>query len=199
MQRSLESEFPGRLSISSQPLGSGSSGPFTGPLLQDTSPNEVSSWRRPGRRSRAPGLARWRWRGGLSARTALPTGRMTRAPQSVLPRLPQHHLPGEGSPAERAGLGGGRSDRLPPPRGADHRKEGGGGREGNGGRERSAVNKELPLCEVRRWVPSSRLPEGPLCSSAHSGAVREPARTGRPAPPVELTTCHGSRAAAPSE
>ena len=27
--------------------------------------------------------------------------------------------------------------------------------------ERGAVNKELPLCEVLRWVQSSRLPEGP--------------------------------------
>lgn len=29
------------------------------------------------------------------------------------------------------------------------------------GRERGAVNKELPLCEVLRWVQSRPLPEGP--------------------------------------
>lgn len=101
------------------------------------------------------------------------------------------HLPGEGSPAEWTGGGGRRSDRPPhaaptwsrsPERG--RRGEGNRGRWG-GWRERGAVNKELPLCEVRGRVQSSRLPGGPRSGRQ---PTREPSGSGAPGPTFRLTT-----------
>lgn len=172
----MGSEFPRRLSISSQPLSSRASGPLTArssmipALMRSAAGGDEAG------EAAVGGSARWRWRPTASARwqessTALPTGGMTPAPQSVLPRLPQRHRlgPGRGGGPLRQGRP---PSPAPPPRGADHRKGGGGGSEGNGaggGEERGAVNKELPLCEVLRWVQNSRLPEGPR-------SVRQPTR-----------------------
>lgn len=80
-------------------------------------------------------------------------------------------------PRPRTGRGAAQTGKAPQPcpapawsrspergRRRERRKRGGWG-----GEERGAVNKELPLCEVLRWVQNSRLPEGPR-------SVRQPTR-----------------------
>lgn len=177
----MGSEFPRRLSISSQPLSSRASGPLTArssmipALMRSAAGGEEAG------EAAVGGSARWRWRPTASARwqessTALPTGGMTPAPQSVLPRLPQRHRlgPGRGGGPLRQGRP---PSPAPPPRGADHRKGGGGGSEGNGaggGGRKGRCKQRAALVRSPEMGPEQPASGRPtLCSSAHSGAYRE--------------------------
>lgn len=175
----MESEFPGRLSISSQPLSSRSSGPLATRSSMIPALTRSAGGGDEASEAALGGSARWRWRPAASARwqessTALPTGWMMPAPQSVLPRLPQRLRlrPGRGGQPLRQG---GPPSPAPPPRGADHRKGGGGGSEGNGGWGRKGRCKQKAALvrspEMGPEQPASGRPT--LCSSAHSGAYRE--------------------------
>lgn len=159
----MESELPPRLSVSLQPLSCGSSVPLPsrycriGALMRSaaggdeageaplggggpSARGQESAKHPPRAGGRAP-------RGSAShARPSVAASTLTCATAS----LTEGPRPQSG---ERA-VGGDRA-------GAESRKGGGGGREGSGGRDRRAVNKDLPLCEVRRRVPRSPLPGGP--------------------------------------
>lgn len=96
-------------------------------------------------------------------------------------------------PQQNGQEGGGRRSDRPPPWPAPtwsrspergRRGEGNRGRWG-GWRERGAVNKEPPLCEVRGRVQSSRLPGGPRSGRQ---PTREPSGSGAPGPTSRLTT-----------